>query len=64
MALHLTPHNLSVEAMDRRDAMDAHYGHAVSNPYPKCHPDHSIWQLAFNSRLLELAHADLVAEVA
>lgn len=56
------PHNLSVEAMARRDALDALYGHAVSNPYPVCHPDHQVWQSAFNSRLLELGHAQLVAE--
>jgi len=60
MNLHLTPHNLSVEAMARRDAQDAHHGHAVSNPYPKSHPDHEVWQWAFNSRLLELGYQQLL----
>jgi hypothetical protein len=49
--------------MDQRDALDAHHGHAVSNPYPVCHPDHDTWQQAFSSRLLELEHTRLVAEV-
>ena len=63
MSMHLRPHHLSVEAMDQRDALDAHHGHAVSNPYPVCHPDHDTWQQAFSSRLLELEHTRLVAEV-
>jgi hypothetical protein len=46
--------------MARRDALDAHHGHAVSNPYPKCHYCHPIWQAAFNSQLLELGQHQLL----
>lgn len=60
----ITLHNLSVESMARRDAVDAHHGHAVSNPYPVGHADHDIWQQAFDSHALELAHAELVGEAA
>lgn len=52
--MNLTPHNLSIEAMARRDADDANYGHAVSNPYPVTDERHEVWQQAFEQRLSEL----------
>lgn len=57
-------HDLSIECMARRDALVAHHGQAVSNPYPVCHADHAVWQAAFNSEALRLAHADLALEAA
>lgn len=53
--MHLTPHNLSIEAMAKRDADDASHGHAVSNPYPVSDERHDLWQMAFEMRLAELS---------
>ena len=53
---------LSIESIQRAARAAAGRGQGT-NPYPEWHPAHDTWQQAFNSRLLELGNAELVAEV-
>ena len=45
-----------IQTQAQRDAIDAHRGHQVRNPYPfLTQPEHHIeWQVAFDEKLKEL----------
>ena len=46
-----------IQTQAQRDAIDAHRGHQVRNPYPYLtQPEHHLeWQVAFDEKLKDLA---------